>query len=119
MGPEVDDLGGEVRRPPSLRGFWMLFVVQLQGAFSDNFFKFLVIFFASRGVEDTVRDGRLFLILAIFTLPFILFAMASGSLSDPLLEGAGDHLDEDTGVGDHGAGHVRPGGARASRSCWW
>ena len=28
----------------SLRGFWSLFATQFQGAFSDNLFKFLVIF---------------------------------------------------------------------------
>lgn len=65
----------------------MLFLVQFQGAFSDNFFKFLVIFFASRGVSTELRDERLFLILVVFTVPFIVFAMASGSLSDRFSKG--------------------------------
>ncbi len=72
---------------PSLRGFWKLFFVQMQGAFSDNFFKFLVIFFAGRGVSTEVRDDRLFLILAIFTLPFIFFSMVSGCLADRFAKG--------------------------------
>jgi acyl-[acyl-carrier-protein]-phospholipid O-acyltransferase/long-chain-fatty-acid--[acyl-carrier-protein] ligase len=72
---------------PSLKGFWSLFVIQLQGAFSDNFFKFLVTFFAARGVTDEMRDERIFLILAVFTLPFILFSMVSGCLSDRFAKG--------------------------------
>ena len=38
-------------------------------------------FFAGRGVATEVRDERIFYILLAATLPFILFAMASGSLS--------------------------------------
>jgi hypothetical protein len=33
------------RQSGSLRGFWSLFITQFQGAFSDNMFKFLAIFF--------------------------------------------------------------------------
>jgi acyl-[acyl-carrier-protein]-phospholipid O-acyltransferase/long-chain-fatty-acid--[acyl-carrier-protein] ligase len=73
--------------PLSLKGFWKLFFVQMQGAFSDNFFKFLVILFAGRGVSTEVRDDRLFLILAVFTLPFILFSMAAGGLADRFAKG--------------------------------
>ncbi|MGI9242973.1 MAG: acyl-[ACP]--phospholipid O-acyltransferase [Verrucomicrobiales bacterium] len=67
----------------SLRGFWHLFFVQLQGAFSDNFFKFLVVF----SLAKEVRDDRIFLILVVFTLPFILFSMAAGCLSDRFSKG--------------------------------
>jgi len=67
----------------SLAGFWRLFFVQLQGAFSDNFFKFLVIF----SLAKEVRDEHTFLILATFTLPFILFSMAAGCLSDRFSKG--------------------------------
>ena len=64
----------------SLKSYWSLFLVQLQGAFSDNLFKFLVIFTSINvvGVDDTQRDFRLFLIAAVFALPFILFSMTSG-----------------------------------------
>ena len=77
--PPIDDPAPD----GSLRGFWRLFFVQLQGAFSDNFFKFLVIF----QLSAEVRDERTFLILATFTLPFILFSMASGWLSDRFAKG--------------------------------
>ncbi len=53
------------------------------GAFSDNFFKFLVIF----SLAKEVRDDHTFLILATFTLPFILFSMAAGCLSDRFSKG--------------------------------
>ena len=68
----------------SLKSYWSLFLVQLQGAFSDNLFKFLVIFTSINvvGVDDTQRDFRLFLIAAVFALPFILFSMTSGCLAD-------------------------------------
>ena len=74
---------GESRPRGALKGFWMLFVVQLQGAFSDSFFKFLVIF----SLADEVRDERTFLILVAATLPFILFSMTSGCLADRFPKG--------------------------------
>ena len=76
--------------PESLKGFWALFLVQYQGAFSDNLFKFLVIFSSinSLGVEqDALRDFRLFLIVAVFALPFIFFSMAAGCLADRYSKG--------------------------------
>ena len=68
----------------SLKNYWSLFFVQLQGAFSDNLFKFLVIFTSIdiAGVNEAQRDFRLFLIAAVFALPFILFSMTSGCLAD-------------------------------------
>ena len=59
----------------SLKSYWSLFLVQLQGAFSDNLFKFLVVFTSINvaGIDDSQRDFRLFLIAAVFSLPFILF----------------------------------------------
>lgn len=95
-----------------LRGFWSLFVTQFQGAFSDNIFKFLVIFLISdaillaTGVPADVlsafkkgaavseehlslleggiarRDQFISLVLAVFSLPFILFSMTGGFLAD-------------------------------------
>ena len=55
-GEQTAEAAGAVLPPKSLKGFWLLFVVQFQGAFSDNFFKFLVIFFAGRGVATEVRE---------------------------------------------------------------
>ncbi|MCP5560462.1 MAG: MFS transporter [Verrucomicrobiaceae bacterium] len=71
------------QEPPGWkRGFWSLFVVQFQGAFSDNVFKYLVIFMASAKVAVEVRDQYISVVLAIFALPFILFAMAGGYCAD-------------------------------------
>lgn len=64
------------------RGFWPLFAVQFQGAFSDNVFKFLVLFLINRLVPESERDTYISLVLAAFSLPFLLFAMAGGYLAD-------------------------------------
>ena len=65
------------------RSFWSLFAVQFQGAFSDNLFKFLVIFLArDLAVNDEQYDNFLTLALVTFSVPFILFSMAAGHLSD-------------------------------------
>ncbi|MHA3772383.1 acyl-[ACP]--phospholipid O-acyltransferase [Verrucomicrobiota bacterium sgz303538] len=64
------------------RSFWSLFAVQFQGAFSDNVFKFLVIFVVSRSVSEAVRDQYISIVLATFSLPFILFSMTGGFLAD-------------------------------------
>ncbi len=49
---------------PSLRGFWSLFAVQFQGAFSDNVFKFLVLFLVNRLVPESQRDCYISLVMA-------------------------------------------------------
>jgi len=64
------------------RGFWSLFIVQFQGAFSDNVVKFLVIFLIAGSVDEAARDNYISLILALFSLPFLLFSMAAGFLAD-------------------------------------
>ena len=64
------------------RSFWSLFVVQFQGAFSDNLFKFLVLFLVNRMVADSDRDSYISLVLAAFSLPFLLFAMTGGYFAD-------------------------------------
>ena len=56
--------------------------MQFQGAFSDNVFKFLVIFLIARSVTEDVRDNYISLILALFSLPFLLFSMAAGYMAD-------------------------------------
>lgn len=67
---------------PWRRSFWSLFVVQFQGAFSDNVFKFMVVFLVSASVTNDVRDKFIPVILALFSLPFLLFSMAAGYLAD-------------------------------------
>jgi len=69
--------------PTSTRGFWSLFVTQFQGAFSDNMLKALVVFMMlgmNMTAEEKNRIGEW--VLALFTLPFILFSMAGGHLAD-------------------------------------
>jgi len=71
------------RQRPWRRGFWALIVTQFQGAFSDNAYKFLLIFIFAASV--TGKDERNLLVLVVgllFSAPFILFSMAGGYLAD-------------------------------------
>jgi 1-acyl-sn-glycerol-3-phosphate acyltransferase len=68
--------------PASRRGFWSLFVTQFQGAFSDNLFKFMVIFLITSTRPPEERDKLIPVALALFALPFLLFSMAGGFLAD-------------------------------------
>ncbi len=68
--------------PSWLRGFWSLFFTQFQGAFSDNVFKFLVIFLIMSRTSAGTRDQYISIVLAVFSLPFLLFSMAGGHLAD-------------------------------------
>lgn len=63
-------------------GFWSLFAVQFQGAFSDNVFKFLVVFLVTATCTEAERDQYISVVLLLFSLPFILFAMTGGYLAD-------------------------------------
>ena len=68
---------------PWRRSFWSLFVTQFQGAFSDNAYKFLLIFLITASVTDRKERDLLVLVVgALFSLPFILFSMAGGYLAD-------------------------------------
>ena len=68
---------------PWKRGFWSLFLTQFQGAFNDNAFKFLVTFLIlSLGFTTEQRDQLAPVVGALFALPFILFSMSGGYLSD-------------------------------------
>jgi acyl-[acyl-carrier-protein]-phospholipid O-acyltransferase/long-chain-fatty-acid--[acyl-carrier-protein] ligase len=86
------------------RGFWSLMVTQFQNAFSDNALKQLIIFVLLAGAAATAAsagaaasavsaadaataasaaDDRLVsLVTAVFSAPFILFAMLGGWLAD-------------------------------------
>ena len=64
-------------------GFWSLIATQFQGAFSDNAYKFLLIFLIAAG--EASKEQRDLLVLAIgvlFSIPFVLFSMAGGYLAD-------------------------------------
>jgi acyl-[acyl-carrier-protein]-phospholipid O-acyltransferase/long-chain-fatty-acid--[acyl-carrier-protein] ligase len=83
------------------KGFWALIVTQFQGAFNDNLYKYLMIFFLVGLVRDaglldvqqefdilgwTLKVDRGPLIYSaatfVFSLPFIFFAAFAGALSD-------------------------------------
>lgn len=74
--------------PGTPRGFWSLFVVQFQGAFSDNIYRTLAMFlFVGMTLpvhNELSRPFRMSLVGALFALPFILFSMAGGFLADRL-----------------------------------
>ncbi len=66
------------------RSFWALIITQFQGAFSDNAYKFLLIFMFTAASASAARERELlvFVIGALFSLPFVLFSMAGGYLAD-------------------------------------
>jgi acyl-[acyl-carrier-protein]-phospholipid O-acyltransferase/long-chain-fatty-acid--[acyl-carrier-protein] ligase len=68
----------------SLRGFWSLFATQFQGAFSDNLFRYVVLFMLTAQFTDDLdqRDKLIPLVGALFVLPFVVFSMAGGFLAD-------------------------------------
>ena len=91
-------------------GFWSLIVTQFQGAFNDNLFKFIIIFYllntmrgAGTDSTDAMRlfghplEGSFFKITAgdfvpsfatiLFSLPFILFPAFFGALADRYSKG--------------------------------
>jgi len=72
----------QTERPGSWRrSFWALIVTQFQGAFSDNAYKFLLIFtFSNLALRE--RERLVFIVGALFALPFIFFSMAGGYLAD-------------------------------------
>jgi len=70
-------------RPPDLRSFWLMFVVEFQNAFSDNLLRWIVTFsIIGIGMSQEKRDSLVPVVGAIFALPFILFSMAGGFFAD-------------------------------------
>lgn len=74
----------------SRSGFWALIVTQFQGAFNDNLFKFLVIFFLvdlfagqlGPGGQEAATQQMVAIATIVFALPFIIFPGLFGGLSD-------------------------------------
>ncbi|MGA2262223.1 MAG: MFS transporter, partial [Acidobacteriota bacterium] len=65
------------------RGFWSLIVTQFQGAFSDNAYKFLLIFiFTASGLALKDRDRLVLIVASLFSVPFIVFSLPGGYLAD-------------------------------------
>jgi acyl-[acyl-carrier-protein]-phospholipid O-acyltransferase/long-chain-fatty-acid--[acyl-carrier-protein] ligase len=68
------------------RGFWSLMATQFQNAFSDNALKQLIILVllasAAASAGEAEQDRMVSLVTAVFSAPFILFAMLGGWLAD-------------------------------------
>ncbi len=69
------------------RGFWSLMGTQFQNAFSDNALKQLIILVLLAGATASAsgekkNDQLVALVTAVFSAPFILFAMLGGWLAD-------------------------------------
>jgi acyl-[acyl-carrier-protein]-phospholipid O-acyltransferase / long-chain-fatty-acid--[acyl-carrier-protein] ligase len=68
------------------RGFWCLMGTQFQNAFSDNALKQLIILVllasAAGSAGEAEEDRMVSLVTAVFSAPFILFAMLGGWLAD-------------------------------------
>ncbi len=63
--------------------FWALIITQFQGAFSDNAYKFMLIFmFTASSLTLGARDRLIFMVAALFSVPFILFSLPGGYLAD-------------------------------------
>ena len=64
-------------------GFWSLIATQFQGAFNENGLKYFVIYLILSLHLGAAREDRLiFLIGALFAVPFILFSMSGGYFAD-------------------------------------
>lgn len=68
---------------PAPRGFWRVMFTQFQGAFSDNALKWLFVFYVfGMGLPEAQQDSRVALAGAVFAVPFLLFSIWGGWLSD-------------------------------------
>ena len=64
------------------RGFWSLMGTQFQNAFSDNALKQLIILMLIASAVATDEDKLVSVVTAVFSAPFIMFAMLGGWLAD-------------------------------------
>src|SRR5277367_859509 len=64
-------------------GFWSLIVTQFQNAFNDNAIKFLVIYLiVEMNFPKHVRDRFVWIVSALFAVPFVLFSLTGGYRSE-------------------------------------
>src|SRR5271163_1338407 len=64
-------------------GFWSLIVTQFQNAFNDNAIKFLVIYLiVEMNFPKHVRDRFVWIVSALFAVPFVLFSLIGGYFAD-------------------------------------
>ena len=83
MNSERAGNGGTSSTSYPVSGFWALVVTQFQGAFNDNAFKTLIILYLlAFYTDDGIRRLMIPLATALFTVPYLLFSMYSGALSD-------------------------------------
>jgi len=72
--------------PPAVRwqrGFWALLLTQFLGAFNENGLKNLVVFILlGMALETGARDRLVFVVGALFSIPFVLFSMTGGYFAD-------------------------------------
>lgn len=81
----ADSLAEKSKSPNKWQsGFWALIATQFQGAFSDNFLKWVTIFLVlALGLPEARRDRLVVLVIPLlFALPFLLFSMTGGYLAD-------------------------------------
>lgn len=68
------------------RGFWALIATQFQGAFSDNLFKMVLVFFfldAAAGTSGELSSAEIAAYAGmLFSLPYIIFPSIFGALAD-------------------------------------
>jgi acyl-[acyl-carrier-protein]-phospholipid O-acyltransferase / long-chain-fatty-acid--[acyl-carrier-protein] ligase len=83
VSPQLHDIHSSALPPNWQRGFWALIVTQFQNAFNDNAIKFLVIYIiVAMNFPKDKRENLIWLVGALFALPFIFFSMAGGNLAD-------------------------------------
>ncbi|HVB36864.1 MAG TPA: MFS transporter [Candidatus Acidoferrales bacterium] len=85
MATHTDSSTTQNKFPANWRtGFWSLIATQFQGAFSDNFLKWVTIFLVlALGLPQARRDRLVVLVIPLlFALPFLLFSMTGGYLAD-------------------------------------
>jgi acyl-[acyl-carrier-protein]-phospholipid O-acyltransferase / long-chain-fatty-acid--[acyl-carrier-protein] ligase len=77
-------------RTGDTRGFWALVATQFQGAFNDNLYRFIIVFYftgvysvSGEGVADEALTLKLTAMATIlFSIPYLLFPGLAGALSD-------------------------------------
>ena len=75
------------RESLDMPGFWALITTQFQGAFNDNLYKFIIIFYMTNKLSDgessiQARFTILALSSALFALPYLAFPGIAGALAD-------------------------------------
>ena len=72
-----------------LRGFWALIATQFQGAFNDNLYRFLIVFYilgkyspGDEAAQQAFNMKIMGLATVLFAIPFLLFPGLAGTLAD-------------------------------------